>query len=254
MKLRAYIVDDEPLAIERLTRLLINTDRVEIQGSAENPLIALEYLRNNVVDVLFLDIQMPGLSGFELLARLPSQPTVIFTTAFDQYALRAFEVNSADYLLKPIDPEHLDRALNKAERLCAHPEPADVRGLLERLEAALHQRAPEYPERIAARIGERVCFIELARVTHFYAEEKLTYAVADGKAYSVDHTVSGLEERLDPKRFIRIHRGIMVNADWVKEISPAFAGGLTVRLKDQKQTDLAVARNRARDVKARLGF
>jgi two-component system LytT family response regulator len=256
VKLRAYIVDDEPLAIDRLTRLLAKTNRVEIAGATTNPLAALESLRSQPVEVLFLDIQMPGLSGFELLAHLPSQPMVIFTTAYDQYALKAFEVNSVDYLLKPIDPEHLERALNKAERLSTGLLAAtDLRTAFERIEAALRQQhAPDYPERIAARIGERVCFIDLARVTHFHAEDKLTYAVADGKAYSVDHSISGLEERLDPKRFLRIHRATLVNADWVKEIAPTFAGGLVVRLKDQKQTDLMVARNRAREVKARLGF
>jgi len=255
MKLRAYIVDDEPLAIDRLTRLLAKTSRVEIAGSATNPLAALEFLRGNSVDVLFLDIQMPGLSGFELLARLPTQPVVIFTTAYDQYALKAFEVNSADYLLKPVDPEQLERALIKAGRLSAGLQAGtDFRALFERLEAALQRQAPDYPERIAARIGERVCFIELARVSHFYAEDKLTYAVADGKAYSVDHTIAGLEERLDPKRFIRIHRATLINADWVKETAPAFGGGLLVRLKDPKQTTLTVARNRSRDLKARLGF
>lgn len=255
MKLRACIVDDEQLAIDRLTRLLAATNRVEIAATATNPLEALDYLRSNPVDVLFLDIQMPGLSGFELLAHLPSQPIVIFTTAYDQYALKAFEVNSVDYLLKPIDPGQLDRALNKTERLCAGlPAATDFRALLERLEAALRRQAPDYPQRIAARIGERVCFIDLARVTHFYAEDKLTYAVADGKAYSIDHTIAALEQRLDPKRFIRIHRATLVNADWVKETAPAFAGGLIVRLKDPKQTDLTVARNRARDVKSRLGL
>ncbi len=253
--MRAYIVDDEPLAIERLKRLLSKTDRLEIAGSNTNPVAALEELGTRPVDVLFLDIQMPGLSGFDLLGRLPFQPIVIFTTAYDQYALKAFEVNSVDYLLKPIDPEQLERALVKSERMVAGLRGGtDFHAVIERLEAALKHQAPDYPARIAARIGDRVCFIDLDRVTHFYAEDKLTYAVADGKAYSVDHTIAGLEERLDPKRFIRIHRATLINADWVKEIAPSFAGGLIVRLKDAKQTDLTVARKRVHEVKARLGL
>ncbi len=253
--LRAYIVDDEPLAIDRLKRLLQKTGRVEIVGAESNPLAALEYLRRNLVDVLFLDIQMPALSGFELLAGLETQPCVIFTTAFDQYALKAFEVNSADYLLKPVAPEHLERALTKTERICSGSHGrVDYRELLGRVEAALSRQAQDYPERIAARIGERVCFIDLARVTHFYAEDKLTYAVADGKAYTVDHTIQKLEERLDPKRFVRIHRGTLVNMQWVKETAPTFAGGMIVRLKDAKQTDLTVARNRTRELRSRLGL
>src|SRR5215211_3345748 len=111
--LRVFLVDDEPLALRRLARLLDQTGRVEILGSATDPEAAIEQVSKLSVDVLFLDIEMPGLNGFELLARLARQPIVIFTTAYDRYALRAFEVNSIDYLLKPIEAEHLERALNK---------------------------------------------------------------------------------------------------------------------------------------------
>ena len=114
MKLRAYLVDDEPLAIARLTRLLDETGRVEVIGSATDPEEAVEALASTPPDVCFLDIHMPRLNGFEVLARLPAQPIVVFTTAHDQYALDAFAVNSVDYLLKPVDPVHLDRALAQA--------------------------------------------------------------------------------------------------------------------------------------------
>ncbi len=127
MKLRAYLVDDEPLALERLRRLLAQSDRVEVVGSTTEPEEAIATLNSNPVDLLFLDIQMPRLNGFEVLARLPVQPLVIFTTAYDQYALKAFAVNSVDYLLKPIDPEQLARSLNKIESLrgtgpASHPD------------------------------------------------------------------------------------------------------------------------------------
>ena len=118
--MRAFLVDDEPLALERLSRMLEATGRVEIAGSNTDPVSALEQLRRLVPEVLFLDIHMPGLSGFELLAELPAQPLVIFTTAYDRYALEAFRVNAIDYLLKPIEPELLDRALAKAERMTSH--------------------------------------------------------------------------------------------------------------------------------------
>ena len=252
MMLRAYLVDDESLAIDRLTRLLVNTGRVEVVGASTNPRTAIEFLGSNSADVLFLDIQMPGMTGFELLAKLPSPPIVIITTAYDQYALKAFEVNSIDYLLKPVDPVQLDRALSKAERL--RGSVPDIRKLLEEVAVSVRRGPAEYPDRIASRTGERVSFIELSRVTHFQAEDKLTFAVADGKAHCVDHTISDLEERLDPKRFIRIHRATLMNADWVREIAPTFAGALVVRLKDARGTELTVARSRARDVKAKLGF
>src|SRR6266566_9348581 len=119
--LRVFLVDDEPLALKRLSRLLQATGRVKILGSLTDPELAVSHLSKERVDVLFLDIQMPGMNGFEMLAHLPNQPIVIFTTAFDQYALRAFEVNSIDYLLKPVEPEQLDRALSKVERFRGMP-------------------------------------------------------------------------------------------------------------------------------------
>jgi len=198
---------------------------------------------------------MPRLTGFDVLARLPSQPFIIFTTAYDQYALQAFGVNSVDYLLKPVDPESLDRALQKVERLrgagsFAQP---DLQALLKNLTDLLHASKTEYLERIASRLGDRLWFLDLPRVTHFYAEDKLTYAVSEGKAYSVDFAIAELEKRLDPKKFVRIHRSTLLNVDWINEVAPLPGGGLNVRLKDAKATDLTVARDRAREFKARLG-
>jgi len=254
MNLLAYLVDDEPLALDRLSRLLEHTGRVTILGSNTNPRVARQFLDANRVDVLFLDISMPAMSGFELLAGLTLQPNVVFTTAHDQYALKAFEVNSIDYLLKPIEPPDLERALNKVERLRGGPPSVgEFRKLFEEIAQSMQQRGSGYPDRIASRLAGKVCFIDLARVTHFYAEDKLTYAMADGKAYSIDETITDLAGRLDPQRFIRIHRATMINANWVREIAPSFGGSLVVRLKDSARTELTVARNRVPEVKTRLG-
>jgi two-component system LytT family response regulator len=255
MKLRAYLVDDEPLALERLRRLLEQTGRVEVTGSTTEPEQAVTALTVDPPDVCFLDIQMPRLSGFEVLARLRSQPFVIFTTAYDQYALQAFGVNSVDYLLKPVDPEFLERALQKVERLrgagsFAQP---DLQALLTKLTDMLGENKPEYLDRIASRLGDRLWFLDLERVTHFYAEDKLTYAVSEGKSYCVDYAIAELEKKLDPKKFLRIHRGTLVNVEWIKEVAPLPGGGLNIRLKDGGATDLTVARDRAREFKARLG-
>jgi two-component system LytT family response regulator len=146
---------------------------------------------------------MPRLNGFEVLARLPSQPIVIFTTAYDQYALKAFGVNSVDYLLKPVEPESLDRALKKVERLRGSGQLAqlDLQTVLKQLTDSLRETKPEYPDRIASRLGDRLSFLDLARVTHFYAEDKLTYAVSEGKSYCVDYAIAALEKKLDPKKF-----------------------------------------------------
>jgi len=254
MKLRAYLVDDEPLALDRLRRLLAKHEDLDIVGSTSEPEEAIDSLTSNPVDLVFLDIQMPRLNGFEVLSRLPVQPLVIFTTAYDQYALKAFAVNSIDYLLKPIDPDQLQRALNKIEKLRGNgATQPDLQALINSLAHSLRKQQPEYLDRIASRLGERLWFIDLSRVTHFYAEDKLTYAVADGKAYCVDYTIADLEQKLDPKKFLRIHRSTMVNVNWIKEVATLPGGGLNVRLRDVKETDLTVARDRSREFKSRLG-
>jgi len=254
MRLRAYLVDDEPLAIARLERLLGDTGRVDVIGRATDPDDAVEALTSALPDVCFLDIQMPRLNGFEMLARLPVQPVVVFTTAHDQYALKAFAVNSVDYLLKPVDPAQLDRALDKVERLQSRAEVSqpDLQGLLERLADSVRNTRPEYPERIASRLGDRLWFIDLASVTHFFARDKLTYAVEGGKSYSVDYTIAQLETLLNPRRFLRIHRSTLVNTAWIREVTTLPGAGLNVRLKDATGTDLTVSRDRAREFKARL--
>lgn len=256
--MRAFLVDDEPLAVRRLKRMLDETGRVEVAGSSSDPVDALAALSETAVDVLFLDIQMPGMTGFEMLGMMDRQPLVVFTTAYDQYALQAFEVNSIDYLLKPIEERHLSRALDKIERLRASAVAApDWKAMLAQLAGALRQPgaglAAEYPERIASRLGERIHVLELAKVTHFFAQEKLTYAATEGKSHVVDHTVSDLEQKLDPHHFFRIHRSTLLNLAWVKELDAWFGGRVLVRLKDAKATELQVARERVQELKKRLG-
>jgi two-component system LytT family response regulator len=249
--MRAYLVDDERLAIDRLTRLLDATGRVAIVGSSTDPETALAALRRTPVDVLFLDVQMPGLTGFEMLARLDSDVAVIFTTAYDRYAIDAFGVNSVDYLLKPIEAERLDRALDKLERFAGQRRP-DVRALARELAAEL---APgRRLERIASRVGERTTVLDVARIGHFVSKDKLTFAVVNGHEHVIDFTLAELEGRLDARRFARIHRGTIVNIALVQELFPAVDGGVLVRLKDEKKTELSVARDRVRELKERLGI
>jgi two-component system LytT family response regulator len=256
MKLRVYLVDDEPLALERLRRLLENTGRVEVIGSTTKPEEAVMALSAHPPDVCFLDIQMPRLNGFEVLAQLPIQPIVVFTTAYNQYALRAFGENAVDYLLKPVDPDKLDRALNKVERLRGAGQLAqpDLQSLLHQIADSLRQSKVEFPSRIASRLGDRLWFLELSGVTHFYAEDKLTFAVSEDKEYFIDHTITELEGKLDPSQFARIHRSTLVNLAWIKEVSSLPGGALNIRLKNSRNTDLTVARDRAREFKERAGF
>jgi two-component system LytT family response regulator len=248
--MRAFLVDDEPLALKRLTRMLSGTGRVEIIGTSTDPTDAIPAILESKPHVLFLDIEMPGMNGFQMVSQLDPQPLIVFTTAYDRYALEAFGVNSVDYLLKPIEAAHLKRALDKLERIEKGSEPRpEIRELLERL-AALK----EYPDRIASRIGERVEFIELNRVSHFFASDKLTHAATAAKNFVVDHTIQELERKLDRKKFIRIHRATLLNVDFIHELHAGFGGGSIVRLKDSKRTELTVSRDRVRALKQRLGI
>lgn len=252
--MRAYLVDDEPLALKRLARMLEDTGRVEIAGTSVDPVEAVEQLRREPCDVLFTDIEMPDLSGFAMLARMNPQPLVVFTTAYSQYALQAFEVHSVDYLLKPIDAKQLERSLAKLERIRRGTEPRPaLEKLLEQLASALPEQR-RFPTRLPSRLGDRIEFVDVARVTHFYANEKLTYASTPKKDFVVDYTVAELEAALDPAKFVRIHRSTIVNLDFVREMYSWFSERLIVRMNDGKDTELTVARDRVRTLKDRLGL
>jgi two-component system LytT family response regulator len=274
--LDVYVVDDERLAVQRLTRLLEATGRVRIAGSTTDPEAAATFLGTHAIDVLFLDIQMPGLTGFELLERLERPPIVVFTTAYDRYALDAFAVNSVDYLLKPVEPERLDRALDKLDQLAATlgtsgvtappMRTQDVGALAQAL--AAHLGKGRRLERIASRVGDRTTVLDVTRITHFFSRDKLTFAVVNGREHAVDHTLAELEAQLDARRFVRIHRATIVNVAFVQELYPGVdgvlrrsqdasnesRGGMIVRLKDDAHTELSVARDRVRDMKQHLGI
>jgi two-component system LytT family response regulator len=249
--IRAFVVDDERLAVDRLRRLLEATGRVTVAGSATDAEDALVQLRERSVDVIFLDVQMPELSGFDLLARLDADTPVIFTTAYDQYAIEAFAVNSVDYLLKPIEPARLDRALDKLQRLTGDARP-DVRVLAREL--AAHLTPGRKLERIASRVGDRTVVLDVMRVSHVLARDKLTFAALGGREHVIDYTLAQLEQRLDSRRFVRVHRGAMVNVAFVDEIYPDVDGGIVVRLRDERKTEISVARDRVKNLKERLGI
>ncbi|MGC2744831.1 MAG: response regulator [Candidatus Angelobacter sp.] len=254
--MRAFLVDDEPLALSRLARLLEGTRRIEIVGSATDPVAAVSLIQRERPDVLFLDIQMPEMTGFDLLAKIDPQPLVIFVTAYDEFALRAFEVNSIDYLLKPIEEPQLERALRKLERITAGNEMRpDIHHLLAQIAATIRgKEAMPWPERLPSRVGERIEFVEVAQVTHFVADEKLTYAVTSGKRHVIDSTIQALEQNLDPRQFVRIHRSTIVALKCIRDLHSMFGGRICLRLKDDRGTELDVARNRVSILKERLGM
>jgi two-component system LytT family response regulator len=257
--LRVYLVDDELLAINRLKKLLASIDSIEIIGSTISPAAALKFLESERVDVLFLDIEMPGMNGFELLAKIRRQPMVIFTTAYDSYSLKAFEVNSIDYLLKPIEPSQLQRAIEKIQRLRDTAAGLEARthlhALVSKLADKFSRAVLDQPNRISTRVGSRILFIDLDKVTHFISEDKLTFAAtAEAKRYVVDHTIAELEQKFASKGFARIHRGTLVNLSYVDELYRWFAGGMRIKIKGKNPTELTVSRQQVRNLKERLGL
>ncbi len=252
--LRAFLVDDEPLALKRLAKMLQETGRVEVAGMSSDPLDAAARCSALECEVLFTDIEMPDLSGFEMLARLHPQPLVVFTTAYSNYALQAFEVHSVDYLLKPVEKSHLERALNKLDRIRSHAEPRpSVEALLRQLAAGLPAKVV-YPNRLPSRLGDRIEFVDLARVTHFFANDKLTFAATPKKDFVIDYTIAELESTVDPARFFRIHRSTLVNLEFVREVYSWFSDRMMIRLNDGKDTELTVARDRVKGLKDKLGL
>lgn len=247
---RVFLVDDEPLALRRLARMLEATGRVEVVGHSTDPEQALAAIgAAPALDLVFLDISMPDLDGFEVCARLPAGLMVVFTTAHDEHALRAFQTSAIDYLLKPIRDDELARALDKLDRLRALPA-GDLRDELARAMATIMAARP--PQRLVSRLGDKIHLIDLDRITHFIAEDKLTYAVTAERSFVVEPSIAELEQRHAASGFFRIHRATLVRLAAIAEVSST-TDGTRIRLGDGK-TELPVARERARALKDKLGL
>jgi two-component system LytT family response regulator len=221
-RIRTLIVDDEPLAREGV-RLLVNGDpEIDVVGECANGRDALAAVRRLRPDLVFLDVQMPEMSGFDVLAALPPEelPAVIFVTAFDRYALRAFEVHALDYLLKPFDDERFADAVARAKR---HLRLSHVSSLSERLLSLLENVRPPEPDRellsrIAIKDAGRVVFLDVSEVDWIEAADYYVQLHVGPKSYLHRESMQRLEEKLDPDRFLRIHRSAIVNRRCVREL------------------------------------
>ena len=251
--LRVLIVDDEPLARARARRVLSSLPGVELAAEAGNATEAREAFAATHPDVLLLDIQMPGEDGFALLASLAPRPAVVFVTAFDQYAVRAFEENAVDYLLKPYRPERLAAALQRVREELARP--ADLSRRLEALLATLGPgaRSASHLDRFTVRVGLRQLIVKAEDVLWFGAEDKLVFAAVEGNRHYVNFTLDELEQRLDPARFVRVHRSAIANLDRAAAMRPGFAGTWRMQMNDAARTEVPVSRARARALRTRLG-
>lgn len=244
MKLRVMIVDDEPLARERIRMLLRDEADVEIAGEAEDGPAAAQAIAELAPDVVFLDIQMPGMDGFEVLRSLPPErlPVVIFTTAYDQHALRAFEAHALDYLLKPVKPARFREAVARARDLLRQQRAgAAAQGLLDLLGqtagARISPAPPSAPSaqwltRFTVKSGEKVIVLRAADVDSIESAGNYVVLHAGKDQHIVRDTLSAMETQLDPARFFRVSRGSIVNLDRVKEIQPMFRGEHVVVLQN----------------------
>jgi two-component system LytT family response regulator len=236
MKTRALIVDDEPLARERIRSLLRDEADIEVAGECGDGPAAVAAIKKLSPDLLFLDVQMPGMSGFDVLRAVgrDRMPVVVFVTAFDQHALKAFEAHALDYLLKPFKPARFKETVQRAREHLANQQAGAVsKGLAAMLRQAKPER--EIVSRIAVKTGERTIFVRTAEID--YVESAGNYVVLHtGKEnHVVRETLTALEAMLDPKKFVRISRSTLVNADQIKELQPLFKGEHAVVLRNGKQ-------------------
>jgi len=258
-KIRALIADDEPVARDGIRILLEDHPEIEVVGECADGREVAHAIQQLQPDLVFLDIQMPEMDGFSVIAEVGPEemPVVIFVTAYDEYALRAFDVAAIDYLLKPIDDERFGRAVSRAKTQIRQGEFGKLsRRLIELLERT-GQRDPASPpagtylQRVMLKTGGRVTFLKVDDIDWIEAEGDYVKLHVGSDHHLIRDTMKNLDEQLDPTRFVRIHRSIIVNLDRIKELHPYFHGDYMVVLKDG--TELKLSRGRRRTLEERLG-
>lgn len=232
--MRALIIDDERLARSALRRLLKMHREVKVIAEAANPDEAIRAIHKASPDVLFLDVEMPGGNGFELLEKLEDVPAVIFTTAYDEYAVRAFEVNALDYLVKPITADRLAAALGRAQRALAaiSKEPSNAR------RASAHHQ-------IFVRDGERCWIVRLTDISLMESEGNYTRLHFGGNAPLVYRSLTAIEQRLSPTTFFRANRSQIVNLGWIEGVENRIEGRLTIKMRNGKQVEISRRQSRS---------
>jgi two-component system response regulator LytT len=259
-RLSAVLVDDEQLARDEMGYLLDQVGGVEVIGQAGNGVEALTTIDRLQPDVVFLDVQMPGLTGFEVARRLVGKRSltqIVFVTAYDQHAIEAFEVNAVDYLLKPVDQARLEVAVDRARRRVASDRPVESPSNvnsadLEKIIQAVAERQSRR-ERLAIKVGERFLLVQSEEIIYAsLADEGITVVTGQHAGTSNYRTLDELHERLDPTVFWRVHRAHLVNINKIKEIVPWFSRNYILRMKDPKATEIPVSRTHTRRLREYL--
>ncbi len=248
--IRTLVVDDEKLARDRLIGFLAKVDGVKVIGQAINGVEAVERIEQDQPDLVFLDVQMPGMDGFDVLKSLARPaPHVVFATAYDEYAIRAFEVQAIDYLLKPFARARVEEAVGRVRARLDHGTPGlDVEAMLKRLEDSRKEHVRQVP----VHAGKRILLLPVDDVLWFGVEYRLVYAHTAERAYMTNFTLRELEERLDPEAFFRAHKASLVNMRQVREIVPWFGGRYKLVMKDGAASEVAVSRAQARELRTKL--
>jgi DNA-binding LytR/AlgR family response regulator len=247
--MRVLVVDDEKLARDRLVSFLRGIDDLEVIGQAKNGVEAVQLITEQSPHVVFLDVQMPGMDGFEVLKALKTPPSIVFATAFDEYAIRAFEVHAADYLLKPISRARLEEAVRRVRQRLDGAAPAtQLRDLMERLEA----RERRYLSQLPVHRGRHILVLPVDQILWFEVEFRLVYAHIDGDRYMTNFTLKELEERLDPEVIFRAHKSRLVNLKHVRAIVPWFGGRFKLVMRDQQGSEVELSRAQARELRTRM--
>jgi len=247
MELRALVVDDESLARDELCFQLAQADGVTVSGQAENGVEAIDQLKRLRPDVVFLDIQMPGLDGFDVARRILADQLasqVVFVTAFDQHAVEAFEVNAVDYLLKPVEPARLEQALQRVRRRIESEEPLNEH--LDKIVKLIGDRQQRRGQ-IAIKVGERFLLVQADDVIYASLNgDTISLVTGQVAGTSGCRTLDELQATLDPAVFWRVHRSHLVNINKIKEIVPWFSRNYILRMKDAKNTEIPVSRSQTK--------
>ncbi len=249
MRLRTLIVEDSRLARMEMRRLLEGHPEVEVVGEAGNADEAEILIPESQPDLLLLDIQLPGRNGFELLESLDSTPLVIFTTAYSEFAVQAFEQNALDYLVKPVEADRLAKALQKASNLIGHQEPRETPGEQSVTEG---RSLLKVTDRVFVKDGEHCWFVPLAEVRLLEVEGNYTRVFFGNHQPLIPKTLNYLESRLDPQVFFRASRQHLVNLNWVKDVESWFSGTLRLTLRSGQQVE--VSRRQAQRFRDLMSF
>lgn len=245
------IIDDEPPARARLYQLLENfPETFQVVDEAKNGIEAVEKINQLQPDVIFLDIEMPGWNGFEVLERLDKIPIVIFCTAFDQYSLKAFETNSIDYLLKPVRLERLQQTVEKLTTFKNNLSMATIKSVLK---AFYEQKEEKKMTSITVKKGDKLIFIKLDEITHFEADEKYVTLFTAKENHLIEQSLSQLELKL-PQAFIRVHRSVILNKDQVLDVQKYFNSRFVITLNNNRKTSITSGRSYNTTIKDWMGI